>query len=33
MDRLDGFIFAAVGAAALGAARGLASIADGLFVW
>ncbi|HXZ17692.1 MAG TPA: phosphatidate cytidylyltransferase, partial [Roseiarcus sp.] len=33
MDRIDGFIFAAVFAAALGAARGHASIAAGLFFW
>jgi phosphatidate cytidylyltransferase len=33
MDRLDGFIAAAVFAALFGASRGLASIAAGLFVW
>lgn len=33
MDRLDGFIFAAVFAALLGAARGLDSTAAGLFFW
>ena len=33
MDRLDGFIAAAVFAALVGASRGLASIAAGLFVW
>jgi phosphatidate cytidylyltransferase len=33
MDRLDGFIFASVFAAALGLARGLPSAAAGLFNW
>jgi phosphatidate cytidylyltransferase len=33
MDRLDGFIAAAVFAALIGASRGLASIAAGLFDW
>jgi phosphatidate cytidylyltransferase len=33
MDRLDGFIFACVFAALLGAARGLASTAAGVFFW
>lgn len=33
MDRLDGFIFASVFAAALGYARGLSSVAAGLFLW
>jgi phosphatidate cytidylyltransferase len=33
MDRLDGFIAAAVFAALVGASRGLASIAAGLFDW
>ncbi len=33
MDRLDGFIFASVFAALLGAAHGLASIAAGVFFW
>lgn len=33
MDRIDGFIFAAAFAAALGAARGLPSVAAGLFFW
>jgi phosphatidate cytidylyltransferase len=33
MDRLDGFIAAAVFAAVFGASRGLDSIAAGLFDW
>jgi phosphatidate cytidylyltransferase len=33
MDRLDGFIAAAVFAALFGSARGLDSIAAGLFDW
>lgn len=33
MDRIDGFIFAAAFAAALGAVRGLPSVAAGLFFW
>jgi hypothetical protein len=33
MDRLDGFIAAAAFAALFGSARGLDSIAAGLFVW
>ena len=33
MDRLDGFIFAALFAALFGAFRGLSSVAAGLFLW
>lgn len=33
MDRLDGFIFASVFAALLGAAHGLSSVAAGVFFW
>jgi phosphatidate cytidylyltransferase len=33
MDRIDGFIFAAAFAAALGAVRGLPSVAAGVFFW
>ncbi len=33
MDRLDGFVAAAVFVAALGAVRGTPTVAEGLFVW